>query len=433
MPPRRTMNINDVYERIMERMKERLDQFIDQFVNRMNDMMNSRRREDRNDRRNEGEELENSFFEGDNSSLFAELEEWEADDVADDDYKEPLVFNDDQYEEGIVSGDVGITLMPNKPKELVNKPTGMEVAKDSEIPKTMILLLEEFSDVFPDEFPGGLPPLRELQHHIDLDRAINKITVRYRFPIPRIDDLLDQISGATIFTKLDLKSGEHVNKMNCSLNQRDQPAPLMLGLGGKFFETELNGIVTFQKCFLKRKKVYESKVAVAQEWPTLATITKFRSFHGFASFYRRFILNFNASKVAIRWVLSQGGRPVPYFSKKLTEPKSRILLKGCTKFIKLLVTTCFEPTPIKKVGPLEIVEKMNSNAYRLKLPSHIRCSDVFNVKHMLPYYDDSFDDDLVMNSRANFIYPGGNDAGPSVEERALLFLEARDPVKKRPW
>nr|GEW81322.1 hypothetical protein [Tanacetum cinerariifolium] len=34
---------------------------------------------------------------------------------------------------------------------------------------------------------------------------------------------------------------------------------------------------------------------------------------------------------------------------------------------------------------LEIMEKMNSNAYRLKLPSHIRRSDVFNVKHLLPY------------------------------------------------
>ncbi|GJW77404.1 putative reverse transcriptase domain-containing protein [Tanacetum coccineum] len=86
----------------------------------------------------------------------------------------------------------------------------------------------------------------------------------------------------------------------------------------------------------------------------------------------------------------------------------------------------------KKIGPLEIVEKINSNAYRLKLPSHIRCSDVFNVKHLLPYHGDSSDDDLVVNSRANFVYPGGNDAGPSIEERAILFLEAQDRVKKSP-
>ncbi|GJS70421.1 putative reverse transcriptase domain-containing protein [Tanacetum coccineum] len=54
-----------------------------------------------------------------------------------------------------------------------------------------------------------------------------------------------------------------------------------------------------------------------------------------------------------------------------------------------------------------IVEKMNSNAYHLKLPSHTRCSDVFNVKHLIPYHGDSSDDDLAMNSRTNFVYPGG--------------------------
>ena len=40
-------------------------------------------------------------------------------------------------------------------------------------------------------------------------RELNKLTVKNRYPLPRIDDLFDQLQGASYFSKIDLRSGYH--------------------------------------------------------------------------------------------------------------------------------------------------------------------------------------------------------------------------------
>ena len=44
-------------------------------------------------------------------------------------------------------------------------------------------------------------------------RELNKLTVKNRYPLPRIDDLFDQLQGSRVYSKIDLRSGYHQLKV----------------------------------------------------------------------------------------------------------------------------------------------------------------------------------------------------------------------------
>nr|XP_043629919.1 uncharacterized protein LOC122601221 [Erigeron canadensis] len=79
---------------------------------------------------------------------------------------------------------------------------------------TQLLELQDKGFIRPSSSPWGAPVLfvkkKDVSFRMCIDyRELNKLTVKNRYPLPRIDDLFDQLQGAKYFLKIDLRSGYH--------------------------------------------------------------------------------------------------------------------------------------------------------------------------------------------------------------------------------
>jgi len=92
-------------------------------------------------------------------------------------------------------------------------PYRMAPAELAELKKQIEELLEK-QFIRPNASPWGAPVLlvkkKDGSSRLCVDyRQLNKLTIKNKYPLPRIDDLLDQLKGARVFSKIDLRSRYH--------------------------------------------------------------------------------------------------------------------------------------------------------------------------------------------------------------------------------
>ncbi|GJT17778.1 putative reverse transcriptase domain-containing protein [Tanacetum coccineum] len=208
--------------------------------------------------------------------------------------------------------------------------------------------LQELSEkgfIRPSSSPWGAPVLfvknKDGSFRMCIDYSeLNKLTVKNRYPLPRIDDLFDQLQGSNIYSKIDLRSGYHQQRV------REQDIPKMafrtryghyefqvmpFGLTNapavfmdlmnrvckpyldKFVIVFIDDILIYSNDkkeheehleeileLLKKEKlgihVDPAKIESIKDWASPKTPTEIRQFLGLAGYYRRFIKGF--SKIA---------------------------------------------------------------------------------------------------------------------------------------
>ncbi|XP_042408307.1 uncharacterized protein LOC121997755 [Zingiber officinale] len=237
--------------------------------------------------------------------------------------------------------------------------------------------LRDFKDVFSEDTPPGLPPKRGIEHQIDLIlgasiqnrpayrsspeetkelqrqveelmtkghvresmspcvvpvllvpkkdgtwrmcvdcRAVNKITVKYRHPIPRLDDMLDELHGSTIFYKIDLKSGYHQIRIKEG-DEWKTPFKTKQGLYEWRFVPNFNTIAAPLTEIIKKNIGFKWGEAQEKAFNALKEKLSTAPLLLLPYFSKVFEIECDASGIGIGVVLMQEKRPIAYFSEKL--------------------------------------------------------------------------------------------------------------------
>jgi hypothetical protein len=105
-----------------------------------------------------------------------------------------------------------IDLLPGT-APIAKRPYRMSVGEFEELKKQLKELLDK-QFIHPSSSPWGAPMIfvekKDGTQRMCVDyRALNEVTIKNKYPLPRIEDLFDQLEGARIFSKIDLRSGYH--------------------------------------------------------------------------------------------------------------------------------------------------------------------------------------------------------------------------------
>jgi hypothetical protein len=112
-----------------------------------------------------------------------------------------------------------IELLPGT-APIAKRPYRMGIDELEEL-KKQIKELQEKCFIHPSSSPWGVPIIfvdkKDGTRRMCVDyRFLNKVTIKNKYPIPRIDDLFDHLKGACVFSKIDLRSGYHQLKIRAS-------------------------------------------------------------------------------------------------------------------------------------------------------------------------------------------------------------------------